>query len=424
VVPLQGRRLSDLLRIDGLTVRFGPVTALDRLDLTVRRDELFVLLGGSGSGKTTLLRAVGGFVPPSEGSIALDGAYLTRVPPFRRPINTVFQSGALFPHLSVAANIGFGPRQRGMKRAAVAARVSELLALVRLDGYGARRPHELSGGQQQRVALARGLAAEPSLLLLDEPLSALDRGLRAETAAELVRLRRRLGTTFVLVTHDQQEALTMADRIGVMRGGRMAQVGTPREVYERPATRFVAEFMGVGNLWDGLVRADGLTLDVPSLGRSIPLLTAASPGPVALGVRAERIGIGADPDAVRLSGSGDQRAWDPAAPIQSSERAEHGAYGAADPAQPSGPAAHGAYDPAAPTESSGRGEHGPHAIVESIQLSGWLEHSVYAGETVTHSVRLGTGSRVLAVAPAAHATGLEGEVTLTIPRAACMVLPP
>jgi ABC-type Fe3+/spermidine/putrescine transport system ATPase subunit len=277
------------------------VTALDGLDLSVRRGELFVLLGGSGSGKTTLLRAVGGFVRPAAGSIALDGHDLTRMPPHKRPVNTVFQSGALFPHLSVAANIGFGPRQRGAARASIDAKVRELLAMVRLEGYGARRPNELSGGQQQRVALARGLAAEPSLLLLDEPLSALDRGLRTETAAELVRLQKRLGTTFIHVTHDQQEALTMADRIGVMRAGRMAQIGTPREIYDTPANRFVAEFMGVGNLWNGTVLDDGMRMEVPAMGTIVRLALHADPGPAVLGVRAERIMIGDMPDTSRLS---------------------------------------------------------------------------------------------------------------------------
>jgi ABC-type Fe3+/spermidine/putrescine transport system ATPase subunit len=289
------------LSIDGLTVRFGAVTALDGLDLTVRRGEYFVLLGSSGSGKTTLLRAVAGFVQPSAGRIVLDGVDLSRVPPHRRPVNTVFQAGALFPHLSVAANIGFGPRQRGMSRTATAARVRELLSLVQLEGYGARRPHELSGGQQQRVALARGLAAEPSLLLLDEPLSALDRGLRAETAAELVRLQQRLGTTFIQVTHDQQEALTMADRIGVMQAGRMAQVGTPREIFDRPANRFVAEFMAVGNLWDGVVHADGMTMQIADIG-VVRLAAAASPGPAVFGIRSERIVFGAIPRSNQITG--------------------------------------------------------------------------------------------------------------------------
>jgi ABC-type Fe3+/spermidine/putrescine transport system ATPase subunit len=355
VGAVQGGQLTEHLRIEGLTIRYGTVTALDKLDLTVRRGELFILLGGSGSGKTTLLRAVGGFVRPAAGSITLDGTDFSRVPPHRRPVNTVFQSGALFPHLSVAANIGFGPRQRGMARAAVSARVSELLALVRLEGYGARRPHELSGGQQQRVALARGLAAEPSLLLLDEPLSALDRGLRAETAAELVRLQKRLGTTFIQVTHDQQEALTMADRIGVMRAGRMAQVGTPREIFEMPANRFVAEFMGVGNLWDGIVRDDGMTMEVPAIG-VIRLAAAALPGPAVLGVRAERILVGLIPD--------------------------------------------------------------------TNQITGVLERTVYAGEIVTHSVRLESGTTAQTTESAHGAASHAGTVTLSFPPSACMVLPP
>ena len=246
--PLQGRPLSTLLRITGLTVRYGATRALDALDLEVQRGELFVLLGASGSGKTTLLRAVGGFVRPDTGRIELDGTDLGPLPPHRRPVNTMFQSYALFPHMSGAANIAFGLRQQRTPRAELETRVAEMLELVSLTGYGARRPAQLSGGQQQRVALARSLAPRPSLLLLDEPLSALDRNLRRETRAELVRLQRQLGIAFILVTHDQEEALTMATRIGVMRDGRLAQVGTPAEAYERPNSRFVAEFLGAANI--------------------------------------------------------------------------------------------------------------------------------------------------------------------------------
>jgi ABC-type Fe3+/spermidine/putrescine transport system ATPase subunit len=248
VGALQGRPLSTLLRITGLTVRYGATRALDALDLDVQRGELFVLLGASGSGKTTLLRAVGGFVRAEAGRIELDGTDLGPLPPHRRPVNTMFQSYALFPHMSVAANIGFGLRQQNVPRAAAAIRVAEMLDLVSLSGFGERRPAQLSGGQQQRVALARSLAPRPSLLLLDEPLSALDRNLRRETRAELVRLQRQLGIAFILVTHDQEEALTMATRIGVMRDGRLAQVGSPAEVYERPNSRFVAEFLGAANI--------------------------------------------------------------------------------------------------------------------------------------------------------------------------------
>ena len=251
----------------------GPPWRSTSLDLTVRRNELFVLLGGSGSGKTTLLRAIAGFVRPESGRIVLDDADLSGLPPHRRPVNTMFQSYALFPHMSVAANIGFGLRQRGVSRAETRQRVEAMLALVRLEGFGGRRPGELSGGQQQRVALARSLAPSPRLLLLDEPLSALDQGLRRDTRAELVRLRRSLGISFVLVTHDQDEALEMADRIGVMRDGRMAQVGTPAELYELPADRFVAGFLGAANILPCVI--DGVSVALPTLGVCV---RAAAPG--------------------------------------------------------------------------------------------------------------------------------------------------
>jgi spermidine/putrescine ABC transporter ATP-binding subunit len=278
------------LAISGLTVRYGSSTALDALELTVPGGELFVLLGGSGSGKTTLLRAIAGFVKPQAGRIALDGADLVPLPPHRRPVNTMFQSYALFPHMTVEANIAFGLRKPGMTRATVAARVAEMLALVRLDGFGQRRPDQLSGGQQQRVALARSLAPNPSLLLLDEPLSALDQGLRGDTRAELVRLQRRLGTSFILVTHDQEEALTMADRIGVMAGGRLAQVGTPAEVYECPSNRFVATFLGAANILTGVLHADG-TFVVPSLNARIMTTGKRDAGPALLGLRPERLAV-------------------------------------------------------------------------------------------------------------------------------------
>jgi spermidine/putrescine ABC transporter ATP-binding subunit len=285
-------RRTPLLTISGVTVRYGDHLALDRLDLTVHRDELFVLLGGSGSGKTTLLRAIGGFVRPQAGRILLDGADLSVLPPHRRPVNTMFQSYALFPHMTVAANIGFGLRQQGVGRAETRRRVEQMLALVRLEGFGTRRPAELSGGQQQRVALARSLAPQPRLLLLDEPFSALDENLRMETRAELVRLRRSLGISFVLVTHDQQEALTMADRIGVMRDGRMAQIGTPAVLYEQPADRFVAGFLGAANILTGIVAADGVTVLLPSLGAQVTAARPAAPGPALLALRSERLRIG------------------------------------------------------------------------------------------------------------------------------------
>ncbi|HKM63126.1 MAG TPA: ABC transporter ATP-binding protein [Acidisphaera sp.] len=226
-----------LLWIEALRKRYGAVEALRGVSLDIAAGELFVLLGGSGSGKTTLLRTIAGFERPDAGRILLRGEDVTALPPHRRPVNMMFQSYALFPHLKVAENIAYGLRRMGLGRAERLAKVERLLDLVRLTGLGDRRPDTLSGGQRQRVALARALAREPALLLLDEPLSALDRSLREETREELAALQRRLGMAFVLVTHDQEEALTMASRIGVMRDGLLVQVGTPRELYEQPADR-------------------------------------------------------------------------------------------------------------------------------------------------------------------------------------------
>nr|WP_294527913.1 ABC transporter ATP-binding protein [uncultured Rhodopila sp.] len=280
------------LTVSNLFVRYGSATALDHLDLEVRHNELFVLLGASGSGKTTLLRCLGGFVRPDAGRIVLNGTDMTALPPHRRPVNTMFQSYALFPHMSVAANIGFGLRQRGASRAETQQRVAAMLTLIRLEGFGARRPGELSGGQQQRVALARSLAPNPALLLLDEPLSALDQALRMDTRAELVRLRRELGISFVLVTHDQDEALEMADRIGVMQNGRMVQIGTPAQLYETPVNRFVASFLGAANILSCIVGADGVSVGLPALGVSVRAERPGVPGPGLLALRSERLRIG------------------------------------------------------------------------------------------------------------------------------------
>ncbi len=237
-----------IVRIEGLTKRFGPIVAVDRVDLEIARGELFALLGGSGCGKTTLLRMLAGFETPDEGRLFIDGQDMTDVPPYRRPVNMMFQSYALFPHMDVAANVGYGLRRDGVKGPEIADRVAEILTLVHLQDHAKRKPSQLSGGQRQRVALARALVKRPKLLLLDEPLAALDRKLRESTRFEMVRLQEQLGLTFVMVTHDQEEAMSMATRLAVMNAGRIAQIGTPHEVYEHPASRFVADFIGIANI--------------------------------------------------------------------------------------------------------------------------------------------------------------------------------
>jgi putrescine transport system ATP-binding protein len=237
-----------LVELRGVTKRFGEVTAVDDVSFTIGRGEFFALLGPSGCGKTTLMRMLAGFEAPNEGEIFIDGADMRDRPAHKRPVNMMFQSYALFPHLTVERNVGFGLVEMGLPRDEIAARVAELLRLVRLEGMGARKPDQLSGGQKQRVALARALARRPKLLLLDEPLGALDRRLREETRTELIEVRRALGATFVMVTHDQEEAMSMADRIAVMRAGKVEQLAEPAEIYERPATRFVADFVGDINL--------------------------------------------------------------------------------------------------------------------------------------------------------------------------------
>jgi spermidine/putrescine transport system ATP-binding protein len=246
------------------TTKDGAVPALKEVSLTIEGNEFFTLLGPSGCGKTTLLRLIGGFERPSTGRICIDELDVAGLPPQKRPVNTVFQSYGLFPHMSVAGNIAFGLEMCGWQKADVDARVREALALVRLDGFAARKPDQLSGGQQQRVALARALAPRPKVLLLDEPLSALDLKLRKEMQGELKRLQRETGITFVLVTHDQEEALAMSDRIAVMCEGLLLQVGTPKAIYDNPNSRFVADFIGEANLVPGrlLGRSDALTVAV------------------------------------------------------------------------------------------------------------------------------------------------------------------
>nr|WP_322867947.1 ABC transporter ATP-binding protein [Aquicoccus sp. G2-2]MEA1115277.1 ABC transporter ATP-binding protein [Aquicoccus sp. G2-2] len=253
-----------MIQIENATKIFGAgasaFTALQDVNVTIEGNEFFTLLGPSGCGKTTLLRLIAGFEPPSMGAILLDGKDISRLPPNRRPVNTVFQNYALFPHMSVAQNIAFGLEMLGKPKAEIGKTVDEMLHLVQMEALKDRRTSELSGGQQQRVALARALAPHPQVLLLDEPLSALDLKLRKEMQIELKRLQSETGITFVFVTHDQEEALTMSDRIAVMNAGRILQIGSPREIYERPAERFVANFIGESNFLDATLSQGTITL--------------------------------------------------------------------------------------------------------------------------------------------------------------------
>ncbi len=247
-----------VLRLSRLTKKFGTVTAVDQVSLDIRPGEFFALLGPSGCGKTTLMRMIAGFETPDSGVIDLEGRDLSPVPPHRRPVNMMFQSYALFPHMNVERNIAFGLVQEGLPKAEIATRVADMLDLVQLKGLAARKPHQLSGGQKQRVALARALAKRPKLLLLDEPLAALDRKLREDTQFELMRIQRELGASFMVVTHDQDEAMAMAQRIAVMRAGVIEQIGPPQDVYLQPANTFVAGFIGKINLFPAKVVAVAL----------------------------------------------------------------------------------------------------------------------------------------------------------------------
>src|ERR1700674_443832 len=265
-----------LLRIEAVAKKFGGFRAVDRLSLDIRAGEFFALLGPSGCGKTTLLRMGARVETPDEGRILLDGKDIAQVLPHERPVNMMFQNYALFPHLSVRDNIAFGLKRANMPRADIAARVAEMVALVKLEGLEKRKPDQLSGGQKQRVALARSLARRPQMLLLDEPLAALDKKLRESTQLELMELQRRLGMTFIIVTHDQEEAMTVASRIGVMDVGRLEQVATPRELYEAPNSRWIAEFVGDINLFEGQIeRGEGGRLAIAT--RDAGTVFAAQP---------------------------------------------------------------------------------------------------------------------------------------------------
>jgi putrescine transport system ATP-binding protein len=296
------QRATDLplLRIEGVTKRFGNFSAVNLLSLDIRAGEFFALLGPSGCGKTTLLRMLAGFESPDEGRILLAGRDIAQVMPHERPVNMMFQNYALFPHLSVRDNIAFGLKRAGMARSEIATRVAEMVALVKLDGLEQRKPDQLSGGQRQRVALARSLARRPQVLLLDEPLAALDKKLRESTQAELMELQRRLGMTFIIVTHDQEEAMTMASRIGVMNAGRLAQVATPRDLYEAPNSRWVAEFVGDVNLFEGQVisREQG-RLKVTT--REAGIVTVAEPHQP---VTKEIVTVAIRPEKIKLSRRG------------------------------------------------------------------------------------------------------------------------
>jgi spermidine/putrescine transport system ATP-binding protein len=291
------RARAATIQITDLSVVYGDgataVRALNGVSLEINGGEFFTLLGPSGCGKTTLLRCIAGFEVPSGGSIRLDDQPLDGLPPYRRPVNTVFQSYALFPHLTVAQNIAFSLEERRAPREQIAQTVERMLSLVKLEGYGARKPGQLSGGQQQRVALARALAGNPRVLLLDESLSALDLKLRQEMRLELKRLQRETGITFVFVTHDQDEALTMSDRIAVMRAGNLAQIGTPAEIYDHPRSKYVADFIGDTNFLSGAVQENRLTVD-PSLGVQGTLTLAtrvSSPSALTVAVRPERLSL-------------------------------------------------------------------------------------------------------------------------------------
>ncbi len=290
--------VEDYLRIVDVRKEFDGFVAVDDTNLSIRKGEIFALLGGSGCGKSTLLRCLGGFERPTSGKIYLDGQVMNDLPPYERPINMMFQSYALFPHMTVEQNIAFGLKQDGLGKDAIARRVEEMLNLVQLGKLAKRKPHQLSGGQQQRVALARSLAKGPKLLLLDEPMGALDKKLRSKMQLELVDIIEKSGVTCVMVTHDQEEAMTMATRIALMDAGRIRQVGTPDEIYESPTSRFAAEFIGSINMFDGRIdedQADYITIQSPSL--PVPIYV----GHGVSGYEGQEVGYGVRPEKMVIS---------------------------------------------------------------------------------------------------------------------------
>ncbi|OEC98563.1 MULTISPECIES: ABC transporter ATP-binding protein [unclassified Rhizobium] len=298
-----------------VTKKFGDFTAVDNLSLNIYNREFFALLGASGCGKSTLLRMLAGFEQPTTGEIVLDGQDLAGTPPYRRPVNMMFQSYALFPHMSVEKNIAFGLRQDGMPKAEIDDRVAQMLKLVKLEQFAKRKPNQLSGGQRQRVALARSLAKRPKVLLLDEPLGALDKKLREETQFELMDLQQSLGLTFVVVTHDQEEAMTMADRIAVMSHGKVVQVATPAEIYEAPNCRFVADFIGDVNILDGNVTSAQSGIVEIAVESGFTVRTASGDAPSAgsrasLAIRPEKLRVTPRPPANASVNAAEGEIWD------------------------------------------------------------------------------------------------------------------
>jgi putrescine transport system ATP-binding protein len=289
------------ISIDSVTKKFGDFVAVNDVSLKVYRGELFCLLGGSGCGKTTLLRMLAGFEEPTTGRISIDGVDMSGIPPYERPVNMMFQSYALFPHMTVEQNVAFGLKQDGLPKREIATRVADMLNLVKLAQFAKRKPHQLSGGQRQRVALARSLVKRPKLLLLDEPLGALDKKLREHTQFELVNLQEQLGVTFMVVTHDQEEAMTLSTRIGVMEAGRIVQIGTPKDIYEYPNCKFVAEFIGNVNMFQGQMiedEPDHVRIATPEMESTIYVnhgVSAASDAVVWAAVRPEKIQLSVEP---------------------------------------------------------------------------------------------------------------------------------
>ena len=305
--------MSDaIISIKNVTKKFPGVKAVDDANIDIRPNEFFALLGPSGCGKTTLLRMIAGFETPSAGQILIDGIDVSATPPNKRPVNMVFQSYAVFPHMSVSENVAYGLRVEGTPKAEIAPRVAEALEMVQLGQLGDRKPDQLSGGQRQRVALARALVKRPKVLLLDEPLSALDAKLREQMQLELARLQHQVGITFIIVTHDQDEALSMADRIAVMEKGKVCQIATPEELYENPSSRFVADFIGKVNLLSAHVTgaSEGkLSVDAAGIGRAEIPYPGTATGQVSLAVRPEKIRMSAEAPADGLSVQGRITDW-------------------------------------------------------------------------------------------------------------------